>query len=317
LYSIHTLVGTIDTIASYNLELQGGDGVFITDTDYFSVGRASMDIVNFNAIIGLRFHRNVAENFPPVFVGQIYEGMRIPTNEGSYLDYFHDFTGICTNEIPLTSDDSDTTIPNETITICLLDNDIDPENKFDLNSLSFISTPPTSEGAVSLDVGTGCLTFVPNEDFTGDVTPFEYEICDAGKYIPAYKGDANALPVPTPVVDNPDILVTPSACNRATVYITVEDMATDITMASQDFDLNISPNPADEMLNISYTLPKKADVSIALWNVLGQPIKHLETETLQTGKYNKSFDVSHLSKGNYFIVLSVDGEVCSKNVKIK
>jgi len=38
LYSTHNLGGSIDTVASYNIELSGGDGFFIEPIDYVSVG---------------------------------------------------------------------------------------------------------------------------------------------------------------------------------------------------------------------------------------------------------------------------------------
>jgi len=284
LYSPHTLTGSIDTLVSYNVDLAGGSGYYVSAT-----------------------------------IGQYYNDTLAASQNGSFLDYFHDFTAICNNEVPLPADDLGEATVGEAITICLLDNDVDPENELDPASLSLISMPPVSEGTVSLDVDTGCLIFAPNEDFMGNVTPFEYEICDIGKYVPAYKGDANSLPVPAPDPENPDILVTPSICNTGTIFINVIDGTTDITTTSYqaNFNLNVFPNPADDALNISYVLPENADVSITLLSVLGQPIQELEPETLQMGAYTTSFDTSELNEGNYFVMLNINGETVTKGVQIK
>lgn len=321
LYSPHSLAGSIDTIVRYNVQLASGIGYYVSATDYAPVGRLSMDIIDFDAVVGLRFHKEIngPGDIPHVYVGQNYDGSITASQNGSFIDYFHDFTAICTNESSVANDDSGIVTQGEAITICLPDNDTDPENQLDLNSLSLLSTPPDSEGTVSLDADTGCLTFVPNEDFTGDVTPFEYEICNTDKYIPAYQGDANSSPIPDPDPGNPDILVTPSTCSTAMIYINVEEAITDLAVVGHhtDFGLNTFPNPADKVLNVSYVLPQKAEVSISLLNVLGQPVQELEAETLQMGTHTKSFDTSELSEGNYFIVLTIDGGTVTKGVQIK
>jgi len=46
-----------------------------------------MDIINFDSIRGLRFHRNIPWDFPNLFVDQSYEGNLVSTLGGSYLDY--------------------------------------------------------------------------------------------------------------------------------------------------------------------------------------------------------------------------------------
>jgi len=113
--------------------------------------------------------------------------------------------------------------------------------------------------------------------------------------------------------------VTAPACDMATVTIGV-GISVGLTFAENDaalFDLAAFPNPADEMVNISYTLPEKSEVSIALWNVLGQAVQQLEPETLQIGEYNKSFNISELSEGNYLIVLNVNGKTATKMIQVK
>jgi len=318
-YSPHTLTGSLDTIVSYNLELQGGDGIYVEATNYIPVGRMSLDILDFNAIIRLRFHRDIPRDFPNLFIGQKYNDELIPTIEGSYLDYFHDFSEICNNNAPVTINDTGTAEYGESISVCLLDNDTDPEGKLDPGTLILLSTPPTSEGTVDLDTNTGCITFMPSEGFSGTVTSFEYEICDIGKYIPAYQGDANPSPISLPDPGNADILVTPSACNTATIQLTIRpDPSTGIADNNVTlFQLNTFPNPADDQLYVSYTLPQQARVSMAIWNTLGQTLIKSEQETLTFGKHTKSLNTSDLKTGTYLLVLTINKKTATRLVHIK
>jgi len=141
----------------YNLELQGGDGLYVTDTDYFNVGRLSLDILDFNTPVCLRWHRDIPADFPNTFVGQKLNGSLVPTDEGSYLDYYQDLSIACSNSTPTAVDDTGTTPEEQPITVCLPTNDTDPENALDNMSVTLINTPPASEGTVTLNATTGCI----------------------------------------------------------------------------------------------------------------------------------------------------------------
>jgi len=303
LYNQHTLTGSLDTLVSYNIELAGGDGIYIGSTDYVSVGRLCLQILDFNQIFVLNW---LIDEVPQTFVGELYDGQRYNVEVVSYLDYYHDLTGVCENTPPVAVDDVAEIDPNGHVTICLPANDTDTENGLDIASIQLLSTPLESEGTVSLDAETGCLDFVAAEDFTGVVT-FEYQICDEGTSIPAYGGDANTEAIPEPDPQDPDIVALPPACDVATGEITVGTVG--LTFAEND--------AADETGNISYTLPEKSEVSIALWNVLGQPLQQLEPETLQTGKHNKSLNISELSEGSYLLVLDINGKMATKMIQVK
>jgi len=313
LYNEHTLTGSLDTIVSYNIELAGGDGIYIGANDYVSVGRICFEVLDFDQIFTLNW---IVGELPPTFVGEMYNGQRYNVEIVSVLDYYHDFSGVCDNTPPVAIDDFATIDPNGHITICLPENDTDAENGLDITSTQLLNMPPPSEGTVSLDPETGCITFIAAEGFMG-LSTFDYQICDKGTSIPAYGGDANPQMIPEPDPQDPDIAVIPPACDMTTVEITVGTVG--LILAENDaalFNLATFPNPADEVVNISYTLPEKSEVSIALWNVLGQPVQTLQPETLSIGKYNKSLNVSELSEGNYLLVLNINGKMATKMIQI-
>lgn len=311
-YGPHTLIGTIDTVVSYNIELSGGDGIYVTPNEYINVGRLCMEVVDFDKLFFLDWN---IEEFPGTYIGESYNGFRYGVEIVSHTNYYQDLSGMCTNTSPIAVDDFANIDPSGHVTICLPENDIANENtEINASSVELFNYPSGSEGAVTLEAETGCATFIAAENFTG-MSTFEYQICDMGTSIPAWAGNDN--PESTPDADTPRIFMNMPACDVAKVEIGV-GTSVGVTIADAAiFNVNTFPNPASEVLNISYTLPEKADVSITLLNVLGQPVQQLDTETGASGKHNKSLNVSELSEGNYFVVLNIDGEIATKTVQIK
>lgn len=322
LYSEHNAFGSLDTVFSYNMELSGGDGIYVTADEYISIGRLCTEILDFNAPFSLQWHSEMV--FPPSFVGEVYYDVNTGTLQStgtdivSTLSYHQDLSGVCDNISPIAANDVAEIDVNDHVTICLAANDTDADNQLDIASIQLLNLPPASEGTVSLDAETGCIIFVAAQDFTG-VSTFDYQICDEGKYIPAYRGNLNTEPIAEPDPQDPDILVTAPACDVATVAIGV-GTPVGLTLAENDaaiFKLTAFPNPAEETVNISYTLAQKSEVSIALWNVLGQPVQQLTPETLLTGEHNKALNISELSKGNYLLVLNINEKIATKMIQVK
>ncbi len=221
-YNTHTLTGSMDTVVSYNIELSSGDGAFIEPTDYTSVGRLCLTIIDFNEPVCLTWLTSA--DFPNTFVSEIYNNMREQVEEGFYLNYKQDISSACNNTPPAATNDSGTTPEGQAIALCLPTNDSDAENALDPSSVTLLSTPPTSEGTVTIDAATGCITFTPTAGFTGTVTAFDYQICDEGIFIPAYQGDNNPYPtLPEPDPGDPDIQTQLPACASASINITVTD----------------------------------------------------------------------------------------------
>jgi len=69
LYDPHTLKGSLDTIASYNVVLAGGTGEIVT-TDWRTIGRISFDILDYTKCLELIWHDHSPAMFPPTFIGE-------------------------------------------------------------------------------------------------------------------------------------------------------------------------------------------------------------------------------------------------------
>ena len=84
---------------------------------------------------------------------------------------------------------------------------------------------------------------------------------------------------------------------------TLEDVVTGIEVIDQlptDFELSQNyPNPFNPSTQIKFQLKNQEDVSLKVYNLLGQEVATLINETIDAGVYTISFDASNLSAGVY------------------
>jgi uncharacterized delta-60 repeat protein len=60
------------------------------------------------------------------------------------------------------------------------------------------------------------------------------------------------------------------------------------------------PNPFNPTTTISFELPKQSDVSLSVYNSIGEEISVIVNDKLSAGKYRINFDGSNISSGIYF-----------------
>ena len=83
----------------------------------------------------------------------------------------------------------------------------------------------------------------------------------------------------------------------------------------QEFSLGQNyPNPFNPSTKISFTLPSSSNVSLKVFNTLGQEVSTLVNGNLQPGKYSVDFDASKLSSGVYFYKLTANGFIQIKKM---
>ncbi len=74
------------------------------------------------------------------------------------------------------------------------------------------------------------------------------------------------------------------------------------------------PNPFNPATTIEYTIPKAGNITLKIFNVLGQEVKTLLNQYQDPGTYRIYFDASKLSSGTYFYTLSADNFVQVKKM---
>ncbi|MCL6097622.1 MAG: T9SS type A sorting domain-containing protein [Bacteroidetes bacterium] len=83
----------------------------------------------------------------------------------------------------------------------------------------------------------------------------------------------------------------------------------------QEFSLSQNyPNPFNPATKISFTLPSSSNVSLKVFNTVGQEVSELVNGNLEPGNYSVDFNASKLSSGIYFYKLATNNFVQVKKM---
>lgn len=118
-------------------------------------------------------------------------------------------------------------------------------------------------------------------------------------------------------------LGTPAYQIEPTVFDTEQlftyNTSTDPQYFQEHSFLSVSPNPFHESAELSFTLPRTADVTISIYNIKGHKIRTLLSEVLVQGSHRVSWDGTDangkkISSGIYFYILETITDVYTKKV---
>ena len=88
----------------------------------------------------------------------------------------------------------------------------------------------------------------------------------------------------------------------------VEDVTVGETLPTE-FSLNQNyPNPFNPNTVIEFSIPLKENVSLEVFNAIGQRVGRLVNKELSAGNYKYNFDASNLSSGVYFFQIDVQSK---------
>jgi len=92
------------------------------------------------------------------------------------------------------------------------------------------------------------------------------------------------------------------------------DINTGIKENATDFDFLIIPNPVTSDVNISFNLQSEENVSIQLFDIIGQKLGFMVNETLAPGFHSMNGNLDYLTEGIYFCRLKVEENVVTKKI---
>lgn len=81
--------------------------------------------------------------------------------------------------------------------------------------------------------------------------------------------------------------------------------------------LQTYPNPTSDFLNIEFELKQSALTKLAIYDLSGQKLQTVVSETLQLGKHQRKIEVRDLAKGMYICRLKVGGEMVSRQFLVE
>ncbi len=76
------------------------------------------------------------------------------------------------------------------------------------------------------------------------------------------------------------------------------------------------PNPFNPSTKIRFTIPISNFTNLTVYNILGQPVATLVNQELPYGTYEYEFNSLQLPSGNYFYILSANGQKLTKKMTL-
>lgn len=126
--------------------------------------------------------------------------------------------------------------------------------------------------------------------------------CPAGTKITLFMGSGGIIPG-SMLIDNVEIIKLTTSNPTEISEPSLKELAFELF---QNY-----PNPFNPVTKIRYTIPSgpgsQNDVSLKLYDVLGNEIAVLVNETQPSGTYEVEFDGTSLSSGIYFYTLNING----------
>ena len=76
------------------------------------------------------------------------------------------------------------------------------------------------------------------------------------------------------------------------------------------------PNPVTSKTTISYSVPQTQNVSVVLFNAMGQQIRSLVSGIATKGENSVDLDASDLATGSYIVKIVANDFVATKKINV-
>ena len=76
------------------------------------------------------------------------------------------------------------------------------------------------------------------------------------------------------------------------------------------------PNPFNGTTTVKFYVPESTEVTIGVYNMLGEYVAEVTSDIFSVGKHEVTFDANDLGQGTYFVRMSTDNFTATKNMNI-
>lgn len=92
---------------------------------------------------------------------------------------------------------------------------------------------------------------------------------------------------------------------------------TQALVLEEKIDFNLYPNPASSFTTLDFVLEEAAEVTILLYNQIGQTIANLSLGKVPVGNHQETIDFNHLPRGIYNIQLQINQQSSTRRIIIQ
>ena len=98
--------------------------------------------------------------------------------------------------------------------------------------------------------------------------------------------------------------------------IKYSQLSTGIANVNNDRSLTTFPNPASENIDVRFALDNSSDITLCLFNDLGEMIGNRIEETLSSGAHDFNIDVRSIPNGAYHVAISARDKIYQGNILV-
>ena len=155
--------------------------------------------------------------------------------------------------------------------------------------------------------GTTWTNLVNNTNIAGATTNELYVNATSSYINKKYRCRLKSSCTSTYSYSNPALL---SILTSSTASGSGTSKLSETTEPTINFEENIIlyPNPANELININYSILNNTKVEITLYDMLGQIVVKLVNNELEAGEYTTDFNTSNLNNGTYLVIFTTSEE---------
>jgi hypothetical protein len=82
-------------------------------------------------------------------------------------------------------------------------------------------------------------------------------------------------------------------------------------------NVQVYPNPVNDVLNVKYTVAREAFVNVKVMDVLGNDVLTLQSQRVEVGEQSINYNVNgRLNRGFYFLRINVGTESVNKRISV-